>query len=174
MDYGDISSRTSLRQRLQCKPFSWYLENVYPDSQIPRHYYSLGEVCIALSLTHTLMLIAKGKSLHSVINTFLCVCVLKKRRCELARDAPFRGVDCVTGIDGVYFFHSSHCVQEMRDIYSLLVCSPSVIVLFPVPSLTLSFHLSLAFSDVLMNKTCVSSLISETRSERSLSALLTG
>uniref|UniRef100_A0A4W3KCC3 Polypeptide N-acetylgalactosaminyltransferase n=1 Tax=Callorhinchus milii TaxID=7868 RepID=A0A4W3KCC3_CALMI len=44
VDYGDVTARKALREKLSCKPFSWFLENVYPDSQIPRHYFSLGEV----------------------------------------------------------------------------------------------------------------------------------
>ncbi|CAC5397411.1 GALNT [Mytilus coruscus] len=42
--YGDVKERQSMRKRLQCKSFRWYLENVYPESQLPLDYFALGEV----------------------------------------------------------------------------------------------------------------------------------
>ena len=35
ISYGDISERLTLRQKLHCKSFDWYMKNVYPELKIP-------------------------------------------------------------------------------------------------------------------------------------------
>ncbi|XP_033639196.1 polypeptide N-acetylgalactosaminyltransferase 13-like [Asterias rubens] len=43
-DPGDLTDRLQLREKLQCKSFKWYLENVYPESSWPVDYKSMGEI----------------------------------------------------------------------------------------------------------------------------------
>jgi len=34
-DCGNITQRTEIRKALKCQPFSWYIENVYPELYVP-------------------------------------------------------------------------------------------------------------------------------------------
>lgn len=44
VNVGNVTERRELRKNLGCKSFRWYLENIYPESQMPLDYYYLGEV----------------------------------------------------------------------------------------------------------------------------------
>lgn len=44
MSAGDLTEREDIKRRLKCKSFSWYLENVYPESNMRNEFTYLGEV----------------------------------------------------------------------------------------------------------------------------------
>jgi len=68
-EYGDVSGRIKLREKLQCKSFEWYLRNIYPDSQIPLDYKVLGEIRNEQSGT---CLDTMGKKENDKVGLFSC------------------------------------------------------------------------------------------------------
>ena len=48
-EHDDITERLALRRKLGCKNFKWYLNNIYPELEIPDdNYLATGEVSVKL------------------------------------------------------------------------------------------------------------------------------
>jgi polypeptide N-acetylgalactosaminyltransferase len=43
-DFGDVSARKQLREKLECKSFKWYLDNIFPELFVPGDAIAKGEV----------------------------------------------------------------------------------------------------------------------------------
>ncbi|XP_072948675.1 putative polypeptide N-acetylgalactosaminyltransferase 9 [Epargyreus clarus] len=43
-EYGNVTKQKELRKTLNCKSFKWYLQNVYPEMQIPDNYVASGQI----------------------------------------------------------------------------------------------------------------------------------
>ncbi|XP_063221351.1 polypeptide N-acetylgalactosaminyltransferase 2 [Bacillus rossius redtenbacheri] len=66
--FGNIQDRMDLRDRLHCKPFKWYLENVYPQLKVPGLVpYSTGTIRQGEMCMDTM-----GHLVENTIGIYLC------------------------------------------------------------------------------------------------------
>ncbi|KAF7276161.1 hypothetical protein GWI33_010863, partial [Rhynchophorus ferrugineus] len=65
--FGDINDRLEIKRKLQCKPFRWYLDNVYPELIVPSTIPRPGEIRQGVYCLDTL-----GHVLDGTVGIYQC------------------------------------------------------------------------------------------------------
>nr|XP_022329155.1 polypeptide N-acetylgalactosaminyltransferase 2-like isoform X2 [Crassostrea virginica] len=93
VNFGDISERMELRNRLSCKPFKWFLENVYPELKVPGHQdQAFGSIQQDNNCMDTLGHFADG-----ILGIFPCHFAGGNQEFSLTKEGFIRHLDlCVT------------------------------------------------------------------------------
>ncbi|XP_008641520.2 PREDICTED: polypeptide N-acetylgalactosaminyltransferase 2 [Corvus brachyrhynchos] len=94
--YGNIQSRMELRKRLSCKPFKWYLENVYPELRVPDHQ----DIAFGALQQGTNCLDTLGHFADGVVGVYECHNAGGNQEWALTKDKSVKHMDlCLTVVD---------------------------------------------------------------------------
>ena len=91
--FGDISERIQLKERLQCKPFKWFLENVYPELKVPGG----GDLAFGSISQDNMCVDTLGHFADGTLGIFPCHFAGGNQEFSMSKDGQIRHLDlCVT------------------------------------------------------------------------------
>nr|DBA26968.1 TPA: hypothetical protein GDO54_011155 [Pyxicephalus adspersus] len=94
--FGNIQSRTELKKKLGCKPFKWYLENVYPELRVPDHQ----DIAFGALQQGTNCLDTLGHFADGVVGVYECHNAGGNQEWALTKDKSVKHMDlCLTVVD---------------------------------------------------------------------------
>ncbi|CAL1540950.1 unnamed protein product [Lymnaea stagnalis] len=96
VDTGDISERLALRDKLQCKPFKWFLENVYPELKVP----SAQDVAFGSIRQRADCMDTMGHFADGILGLYPCHNAGGNQEFSLTKDGEIKHLDlCLTLMD---------------------------------------------------------------------------